>query len=269
METAENSKGLQVVYFSHGGGPLPILNDPSHYRMNIFLESLPSLIRKPDAIVVVSAHWEEENVSVQTGASPSLLYDYYGFPEETYKIQYPAKGYPKLAEEIIQILRAKNIPCSEDSERGFDHGLFIPLMKMYPDADIPCFQISLLHNLNENEHIKLGKTLNELQNENILIIGSGFSFHNLTQFSFNNKDRDVRNEAFQNWLIEVCTSDISQNTREEKLMNWTSAPNAKYCHPRSEHLLPLHVCAGAAGKKAELVFDNYIAGKRAVAFLWR
>ena len=264
-----NSSGAQIIYFSHGGGPLPRLKDPSHHQMNTFMESLPSLIRKPEAIIVLSAHWEEDEVTVQTGETPSLLYDYYGFPEEAYKIQYPAKGNPLLAEKVMNVLKSDGIPCKPDVERGFDHGLFIPLLMMYPKADIPCFQVSLLHSLNESEHIRLGKALGSLKDENILIIGSGFSFHNLMMFSFNEKDQDVRNEAFQNWLIEICTSDISQSKREDSLVKWSSAPNARYCHPRSEHLLPLHVCAAAASGKAELVFDNYIAGKRAVAFLWR
>ncbi len=269
MSANQKPTGYQIVYFSHGGGPLPLLNDPSHYRMNNFMESLPSLIRRPEAIVVVSAHWEENEVTVQSGESPAMLYDYYGFPKETYEIQYPAKGEPKLAAKILDTLKINNIPCKADNERGFDHGLFIPLMMMYPKADIPCFQVSLLHSLNEEEHINLGKALSSLKDENVLIIGSGFSFHNMMQFSFKDKDQDTRNEAFQDWLIEICTSDITQETREEKMIHWTSAPNARYCHPRSEHLLPLHVCVGAAGRKAELVFDNYIAGKRAVAFLWR
>ncbi|MBN2879555.1 MAG: dioxygenase [Clostridia bacterium] len=269
MNTSENKSAMQIVYFSHGGGPMPILNDPSHYRMNVFMKNLPSLIKRPDAIVVISAHWEESNVAVQTGASPSMLYDYYRFPEEAYQINYPAKGSPELTKEILEIFKAENIPCTADDERGFDHGLFIPLMMMYPDADIPCFQVSLLHNLYETEHIRLGKALSKLKDKNILLIGSGFSFHNLMEFRLNDKNQDIRNDAFQDWLIEVCTGDMPQNIREDKLINWETAPNARYCHPRSEHLLPLHVCAAATGRKGELVFDDYIAGKRSVAFLWR
>jgi aromatic ring-opening dioxygenase catalytic subunit (LigB family) len=156
-----------------------------------------------------------------------------------------------------------------DSERGFDHGLFIPLKLMYPQADIPSLQLSLLRGLNPTAHIVLGKAMRELMKENILIIGSGFSFHNMNAFSWQGKTTsDPANEGFQNWLIEMCTKLPSQTEREQKMMEWYKAPSARYCHPREEHLLPLHVCLGVADKPAKLIFDDYILGKRAVAFLW-
>jgi aromatic ring-opening dioxygenase catalytic subunit (LigB family) len=140
---------------------------------------------------------------------------------------------------------------------------------MYPRADIPSLQLSLLRGLNPSAHIALGKALRELKNENILVIGSGFSFHNMRAFSWQGMETpDRANDLFQNWLIEVCTGSLPQPEREKRLIEWEKAPHARYCHPREEDLLPLHVCFGMADKPARLIFDDKILGKRSVAFLW-
>jgi len=259
----------QIVYLSHGGGPLPILGDPSHKAMVDFMRQLPSQLRCPDAILVISAHWEESAATLLGAPSPPMLYDYYGFPDQAYEINYPAPGSPAWAQRIAELLHKNNLAAHIDMERGFDHGLFIPLKLMYPQVDIPALQISLLSGLDPAAHIALGKALRELHHENILVVGSGFSFHNMGAFSWQGPDApDRANDAFQNWLIEVCTGPIPQSEREQRLINWDQAPSARYCHPREEHLLPLHVCLGMAGKPAKLVFDDHILGKRAVAFWW-
>jgi 4,5-DOPA dioxygenase extradiol len=253
-ETPE--KKAQIVYFSHGGGPLPILGDASHQAMVDFMRRLPSQLRKPDAVLVISAHWEEREATLLGAQTPPMFYDYYGFPDEAYEITYPAPGSPDLADRIAESLRKSNIPARIDPQRGFDHGLFIPLKLMYPQADIP-------------SHIALGKALRELMRENILVVGSGFSFHNMRAFSWQGIGApDPANDAFQDWLIEVCTGPIPQSEREHRLIEWEKAPSARYCHPREEHLMPLHVCLGMADKPAEVVFDDHILGKRGVAFLW-
>jgi aromatic ring-opening dioxygenase catalytic subunit (LigB family) len=270
MKSSNLEKRGQMVYLSHGGGPLPILGDPSHTAMVKFMQELPSQLHKPDAILVISAHWEESVVTLQSAAAPGMLYDYYGFPKEAYDIIYPAPGSPNLAERIVAILNGEAVPSAVDGDRGFDHGLFIPLKMMYPSADIPSLQISLLGNLESRAHVALGKALSGLLDENVLVVGSGFSFHNLRAFNFGaTRASDSQNDAFQDWLIEVCVRTDAQTEREEKLVNWERAPSARYCHPREEHLLPLHVCMGMASGPAKLVFDDYIAGKRAVAFLWQ
>ena len=259
----------QIVYISHGGGPLPILGDPGHKAMVDFMVQLPSQLRRPDAILVISAHWEESAATVLGAQNPTMLYDYYGFPNEAYDINYPAPGSPQLANRIVETLEKENIPTRIDFQRGFDHGLFIPLKLMYPQADIPALQLSLLRGLNPGAHIAIGKALSGLSVENILVIGSGFSFHNMQAFSWRgNVAPDPANDAFQDWLIEVCTGRLSQPEREERLSEWENAPSARYCHPREEHLLPLHVCLGMADRPARLIFDDRILGKRAVAFLW-
>ncbi len=259
----------QIVYFSHGGGPLPILGDPSHKAMVDFMTQLPSRLKKPDAILVISAHWEERAATLLGASNPGMFYDYYGFPNEAYEITYPAPGSPSLANRIAEDLSKNNIPARIDPERGFDHGLFIPLKLMYPQADIPSLQLSLLRGLDPDAHIALGKALRDLMNENILVIGSGFSFHNLGAFIWEGTVQpDPANDAFQNWLIETCTGSMAQTDREQRLIEWQKAPSARYCHPREEHLLPVHVCSGMSNKPASLIFDDMILGKRSVAFLW-
>lgn len=259
----------QIVYFSHGGGPLPILGDESHKAMVNFMMQLPSRLKKPDAILVISAHWEESMATLLGAHTTPMFYDYYGFPEQAYGITYPAPGNPELANKIAGLLIKNNISARLDPQRGFDHGLFIPLKLMYPQADIPSLQLSLLRGLDPKAHIALGKALRELMYENILVIGSGFSFHNMGAFSWQGINApDPANDAFQNWLIDVCTGPISQTEREQLLIEWQKAPSARYCHPREEHLLPLHVCLGMADKPASTIFDDYILGKRGVAFLW-
>lgn len=259
----------QIVYFSHGGGPLPILGDAGHKSMIDFMHRLPAQLHKPDFILVISAHWEE-NIATLTGAEkPEMFYDYYGFPPLAYEITYPAPGSPDAARKIAALLEQNKIPARIDHQRGFDHGLFIPLKLMYPEADIPSLQLSLVRGLNPETHIALGRALRGLMDKNILVIGSGFSFHNMRAFSWGGIGApDPANDAFQDWLIDTCTGPHSQSEREQRLVEWEKAPSARYCHPREEHLLPLHVCLGMATGPAKLVFDDQILGKRSVAFLW-
>jgi 4,5-DOPA dioxygenase extradiol len=259
----------QIVYFSHGGGPLPILGDPGHQAMVEFMAWLPKRLRTPEAVLVVSAHWEESAPTLIGAEAPPLFYDYYGFPKEAYELTYRAPGAPALAERIAGLLLGHGIASRIDDQRGFDHGLFIPLKLMYPKAAIPCSQLSLVSGLDPAAHLALGEALRDLKQENVLVIGSGFSFHNLRAFDWRGgKAPDEANEAFQDWLIQTCAGSLSRAERMRRLAHWEAAPSARYCHPREEHLLPLHVCAGLAEGPGETIFDDYIMGKRSVAFLW-
>jgi len=269
MVNNHQTKPAQIIYFSHGGGPLPILGDPGHQTMVDFMTRLPSQLNKPDLILVISAHWEEREATLLGAQNPPMFYDYYGFPDQAYQITYPAPGSPQAAKRIAGLFSKNHIQTRIDPQRGFDHGLFIPLKLMYPQAVIPSLQLSLLRGLDPVAHIALGKALSDLLDENILVVGSGFSFHNMSAFSWQAMGApDPANDAFQNWLIEVCSGPIPQVEREKRLVEWEKAPSARYCHPREEHLLPLHVCLGMADKPAKLVFDDQILGKRCVAFLW-
>lgn len=269
LNQSNSQNKAQIVYFSHGGGPLPILGDASHKAMVEFMRQLPSRLKRPEAVLVISAHWEEGTATLLGAKTPTMFYDYSGFPVEAYEINYPAPGSPDLVNRIAGLLNQNNIPTRIDPQRGFDHGLFIPLKLMYPQADIPAVQLSLLRGLDPSAHLSLGTGLGALMHENIIVIGSGFSFHNMRAFSLHGANTpDPANDDFQNWLIEVCAGPISQSEREQRLIDWQKAPSARYCHPREEHLLPLHVCLGMAKKAATVIFDDYILGKRGVAFLW-
>mgnify|MGYP001610130371 FL=1 len=131
-------------------------------------------------------------------------------------------------------------------------------------------QLSLIKGLDPAAHLALGRALRPLiRKKNILVIGSGFSFHNMGEFKFDaSSQTDLKNDQFQEWLIDLCTGDHASSERESRLELWENAPSARYCHPREEHLLPLHVCLGLSGGPADLVFDDYILGKRSVAFQW-
>lgn len=259
-----------IVYISHGGGPLPLLGDKNHINLVDTLQLIANKIKKPSAIIVISAHWKENIPTITCSAKPSLIYDYYGFPKESYEIKYSAQGNPILANKVFDLFCNSEIQAAMDESRGFDHGLFVPLKIMYPEADIPCIQISLLRNLDPIEHIKMGEALSGLPDSNILILGSGFSFHNLREF-FTQPTSESKNmnEAFEEWLIDTCSNkNIDENERTHKLANWAKAPSARFCHPREDHLIPLHVCYGAAKRACREVFTFDVLGKKASAYLW-
>ncbi|WP_037443003.1 DODA-type extradiol aromatic ring-opening family dioxygenase [Shewanella mangrovi] len=257
-----------ISFISHGGGPMPLLNDPAHAEMVKHLQGLTKKLDKPSAILLISAHWEESVATVTAAAQPGMIYDYYGFPAETYKIQYPAPGEPALAEKVHDALQAAGIPVRQDSKRGYDHGLFVPLMLMYPEADIPCVQLSLVNNLSPEQHLAIGQALQALDYDNLLVIGSGFSFHNMREFfAQHTSEREQKNLSFEQWLQQtVNTNDVTAAT--QGLANWSQAPNARYCQPREEHLLPLHVCYGLAGRPADITDDVVILNKHSSSFTW-
>jgi len=269
-EEISMKKSPSVLFLSHGGGPLPLLGDEGHKEMVACLKEISAKIKKPSAIIVVSAHWEESTPTITSGANPPLIYDYYGFPEESYNIQYLCPGEPLLAHQIHNVLESSGIEGKLDEQRGFDHGLFVPLTIMYPDADIPCVQLSLVNSLNSAEHLKIGRALQDLDYENLLVIGSGFSFHNMKDiFAPENSESKAMNASFENWLLETCSSsDISEEKRRQRLIQWTKAPSARFCHPREEHLLPLHVCYGLASTRCSEYFELRILNKKTSMYLW-
>lgn len=259
-----------TVYIPHGGGPLPLLGDPSHADLVRFLGELPGDIERPDAIVVISAHWEEAVPTLTAAAAPPLIFDYYGFPPETYEYEYPAPGAPELATRAHALLGEAGIDARLDPKRGFDHGLFVPLMLMYPRADIPCIQLSLCANLDAETHLRVGRALAPLRDEKLLILGSGFSFHNMQALMSKRDDApDARNLAFEDWLLDTCTdASLDEADRAARLADWTAAPHARFCHPREEHLLPLMVCYGVGGGPAGLAFRGPVARFTASAYRW-
>jgi aromatic ring-opening dioxygenase catalytic subunit (LigB family) len=260
----------KAIFISHGGGPLPLLGDPGHQEMVSCLKNIALRFPKPDAIVVVSAHWEEQIPTITAGQSPSLIYDYYGFPDESYDIQYPCTGMPSLASEVYNLLAHADIEAKLDGARGFDHGLFVPLKIMYPEADIPCIQLSLVNTLDPSQHLKIGRALHTLYQKNVLVIGSGFSFHNLKAFfAADTPESQELNNSFEEWLLKTCcSSEYSEEERTQRLIGWADAHGARFCHPREEHLLPLHVCYGAAQTPCSDFFKLKILNKKSSMYLW-
>jgi len=256
---------------SHGGGPLPVLGDPSHAQLTARLKAIASALPTPKAILVISAHWEEQVTTITSGAQPPLIYDYHGFPEESYHLRYPAPGAPALAQAIYERLTQAGRRARLDPARGFDHGVFVPLMLMYPNATIPVVQLSLTRDLDPLAHLEVGEALSGLKSEGLLVIGSGFSFHNMRAFfQPHTAEIQLQNEGFEGWLQEVCTSPTqSYESRKDHLAQWTSAPYARFCHPREEHLLPLHVCVGLTQRPASEAYQVEVLNKRSSCFVWR
>ncbi|KAF7762739.1 hypothetical protein PUND_b0009 [Pseudoalteromonas undina] len=260
-----------VFFISHGGGPMPLLGDANHAEMRACLEQVAAKIPKPSAILMVSAHWEAQPISITAHSSPPLIYDYYGFPKQAYQLTYPCAGQPQLANLVQQAIATRNIDSKLDPQRGYDHGMFVPLKIMYPEADIPCVQISLHPSLDPLMHVEIGKALQSIDYDNLLIIGSGFTFHNMRAFGVTqSSDVNQQNQAFENWLVStVADQTLTEQQREQQLLAWQQAPAARFNHPREEHLLPLHVCYGAAMCSSTEVFELNIANKRASMYLWQ
>lgn len=264
-----NKRG-EVLFISHGGGPLPLMGDPGHKEMIEKLPKIAAELQRPSAILVISAHWEEQVPTITSSPSPALYYDYYGFPPETYEIEYPSPGNPELAGQIHKALSAAGISSKLDAKRGFDHGMFVPLKLMYPEAGIPCVQLSLVNTLDPSTHIAIGKALQQLDTENLLVLGSGFTFHNMREFfKMPSESTIAKNIAFEDWLEDsLSNKKYSENERSKRLIAWDSAPNARYCHPREEHLIPLHVCYGLAGRACDTHISATIAQKKSGMFYW-
>jgi 4,5-DOPA dioxygenase extradiol len=244
-----------AIFVNHGGGPMPLMGAQPHLAQHM-KDVIKLLPEKPKSIVVLSAHWESNPIQITNYKEPRpLLYDYGGFPPETYKYQYPAPGSQALSKRIQELLEAEGIMTSMDESRGFDHGVFVPLKIMYPDADIPVVAVSMAASLDVNENMKIGQALAPLRDEDVLILGSGFTFHNMRAF-FNATD-ETRKAAkdFNEWLKETMSS--SPSVMKEHLANWAQAPGGRISHPREEHLLPLMMVAAASDfSAATVVYDT-------------
>jgi aromatic ring-opening dioxygenase catalytic subunit (LigB family) len=200
--------------------------------------------RKPAAVLVISGHWEAAEFRVMAAEHPAMVYDYSGFPEHTYHIRYPAPGAPALAERVRALLQAAGIPAALDPRQGFDHGTFAPLAAIYPEADVPVVQLSLKAGYDPAAHLAAGRALAPLRDENVLIIGSGLSYHNLRQLG---PSARVPSKLFDDWL-QTTLVESTPAERERRLLDWSRAPAARQSHPREDHLIPLMVAVGAAGQ---------------------
>ena len=250
---------LPTLYIPHGAGPCFFMDwtrgpadtwDATAAWLKGLVANLPE---RPKAILMISGHWEAPVFTVGSAPAPPMLFDYNGFPEHTYRLAFAAPGSPALAARVQELLRGAGIPTARDATRGYDHGVFVPLLLATPDADIPVVQLSLRADLDPGAHLDAGRALAPLRDEGVLIVGSGMSWHNMGGFS---PAFTVRSEAFDAWLGRAVANPAG---RDEALRRWDQAPYAREAHPREEHLAPLFVAAGAArGEPGRLSFRDTV-----------
>ncbi|MGE0000316.1 MAG: class III extradiol ring-cleavage dioxygenase [Ilumatobacteraceae bacterium] len=261
---------LPTVFVPHGGGPCFFMDwtmgPPDTWdALAGFLRGFDAVVgARPRAIVVVSGHHESDVIEITSSPAPPMLFDYYGFPPHTYQLQYPAPGSPELAHETAELLAAAGIASRLDPQRGFDHGVFVPMLLMYPNADIPVVQVSLRSDLDAEFHLALGEAIAPLRDHGVLIVGSGMSYHNMRRFG--SPDAYGDSIAFDDWLTAACTHEPAR--RRAALAHWTDAPQARPVHPREEHLLPLMVVAGASDERGTRVFSGEVLGARISGYLF-
>ncbi len=240
---------LPTVFLSHGS--------PMHAveagRGGELWASLGARLARPSAVLIASAHWETELPMVATSAQPETIHDFGGFPEELYKIRYPAPGARAIGTRAVELLRNAGLGATANSCRGLDHGAWVPLRRMFPGADIPVAQVSIQPSLGADHHLRIGSALAPLTTENVLIIGSGHMTHNLGEWISAARARGSMAiaegaaapyvEEFRHWIDEAL-----RNDDRTRLLRWRElAPHAVRAHPTPEHFLPLFVALGAAG----------------------
>ena len=244
-----NPQRQPAIFLPHGGGPCFFMDwtwgpADTWNATQRFLEGLAvTLPAPPRALLVVSGHWEESAFTAGAAPHPELIFDYSGFPEDTYRLTWSAPGHPELAERVAGLLAQAGMPAAVSATRGFDHGVFVPLKVAFPQARIPVVTLSLATSLDPALHLAAGRALASLRDQGVLIVGSGMSFHNLRAYL--RPETLQRARAFDDWLTQAVES--SGAKRDALLTAWRQAPFAAYAHPREEHLIPLLVAAGAGG----------------------
>ena len=259
-------ESFPAVFISHGS-PLQALDGG---RTAVAWRALAAGLPRPRAVLAVSAHWETGNPVVSAAATPETIHDFGGFPQALFEILYPAPGAPWLAERVRELLSAGGLDVSVDPERGLDHGAWVPLREMYPDADVPVAQLSIQPHLGPEHHLRLGRALAPLAGEGVLIVATGSMTHNLSDWRPAHRDPAGYSTpvlpyvtAFQDWMHDnLVRNDVAA------LVDYRQrAPGAARAHPSDEHLLPLYVALGAGGssvrrlhsdiKEAALAMDAY------------
>ena len=248
---------LPVLFISHGSPMLAISDSPARR----FLESLGRSLPRPTSILVISAHWESDGApAVSLAQQPATIHDFRGFPPELFAIDYPAPGAPELAGHAAQLLEQAGYAVKRSADRGLDHGAWVPLRLMYPQADIPVAQLSLVRGAGPAEHERLGSALSALRQEGVLVVGSGSLTHNLHEFRGQGVDAPVPSwvSDFSDWMH----ARLQAQQRDALLDYRRAAPDGERNHPTEEHLLPLFVAMGAAGAaaRAERIHASYQYG---------
>jgi 4,5-DOPA dioxygenase extradiol len=255
---------MPVIYLSHGAPPLA---DDQVWTQQ--LADWSADMPKPSSVLMVSAHWENDPLTVSATTTVPLFYDFWGFPQRYYEVKYPAPGAPELANQVAGLLEDPDHPVHQDPTRGLDHGAYVPLVEMYPDADVPVLQISM-PTLDPQVLFDIGKRLAPLRDQGVLIIGSGFSTHNLREMNWHtgpHSNPPTWSSEFDDWLEKAIEAgDV------DSLIDFQNvAPAAYLAHPRTEHFAPLFVALGASvdgGLESESVVEGFWFGlsKRSVQF---
>jgi 4,5-DOPA dioxygenase extradiol len=227
------------IFLSHGAPTLAIEDSPARH----FLEHLGQSLPHPRAVLAVSAHWETREPAVNAVAVNETIHDFRGFPQELYQIRYPAPGSPLVAGEAAELLDGAGFECFVDEERGLDHGAWVPLSLMWPEANIPVVQLSVQTERGPEHHLRMGRVLEPLTREGVLILGSGSFTHDLSSIRGAEQEPEwVR--SFAQWMDQA----IAENRIGDLIHYRGRAPFAAKNHPTEEHLLPLFVALGAAGE---------------------
>ena len=239
---------LPTYFISHGGGPWPWIKDQMPGDLGPLERSLQAIPRElgttPEAVLVISGHWEAPAFTVQTSPAPPMVYDYGGFPEFTYHIQYPAPGSPAVAARVGELLDAAGLGHRDDPHRGFDHGTFAPLYVMYPEADVPVLQLSMVHGYDPELHLAAGRALAPLRDEGVLIIGSGFMTHGLPYIE--SWDPAAPPPAWSRDFDAWAEDSLARGDLDQLFNFRHRGPAARYAHPTADHFVPLFVTLGAA-----------------------
>lgn len=232
---------LPSLFISHGSPMLALEPGAS----GPVLTRLASQLPRPRAIVVVSAHWESHDLRISSAAQPDTWHDFHGFPAALHQVQYPAPGQPQLAERIKQLLAAADLPAQLDPERPFDHGTWVPLSLMYPQADIPVVQVSLPSHAGPALQTRVGQALSLLRGQGVLLIGSGSITHNLGELDWQAGPESITPWAleFRDWLVARLQAGDTAALHDYRRL----APHAARNHPSDEHLLPLYFARAAGG----------------------
>ncbi|KAF2740802.1 extradiol ring-cleavage dioxygenase [Polyplosphaeria fusca] len=268
-----------VIALSHGGGPMPILGDPRSANITASLKTkVPKILKlgtdeEPKAIVLVTAHWSTKVPTVSSAAKHELYYDYYGFPPEAYDLKYDAPGSPEVADMIEKALKDEGLESKKDSRRGWDHGVFVPMILIHPSASVPIIQLSVLASESPAAHYRLGRALSTLRSHNIAIVGSGFaSMHNIPHM-FSGITRTPAFKALNDeWNALVTDAAMTEDVEERgnKFDGWRRWKGAWDMHPKggAEHFLPLVVCAGAAGEEKAKAYADEMMGLDMWSYYW-
>jgi 4,5-DOPA dioxygenase extradiol len=233
---------MPALFLSHGSPMIALEPTPAHH----FLQGLGARLGRPEAILVATAHWTTAVPAVGTAAQPETIHDFGGFPEALYRLRYPAPGAPEVAERAAALIEEKGGRVERDAERGLDHGTWIPLLLMYPDADIPVAQLSVQPARDPRHHYEIGAALRPLREEGVLVIGSGTFTHNLrAAFALMRAGRPEAELPFTAPFVEWIAERVAADDKEALLAYRERAPFARDNHPTDEHFLPFFVALGA------------------------